>query len=274
MCYWWITRKLITSISDLSFDSCIHPWTSAVIKIVRCIFIILKPFSEGAVHIEVEQQVWKWLSALPAGARTCCDITFCCAGEAHQRVLNGGAHSWLEEVGPESTYPSTAPLQLLGQNSYVSVQQYCALADQARCCRPALSTQGLLHRFFKVFKKEFSHSVWLLEDFETQKIYSVFDLENIFCVKFSYKGRCNTLNTEWRMSKEWNHTFQSFKNVFRIHEWQDYKSWYAENEAPYLIGFKAFWAYLCDMWLKNRAAFLLIFFSICFLHLLIQELHH
>ena len=24
-------------------------------------------------------------------------------------------------------------------------------------------------------------------------------------------------------------------------------SWYAENEAPYLIGFKAFWAYLCDM---------------------------
>ena len=109
MCYWWITRKLITSISDLSFDSCIHPWTSAVIKIVQCIFIILKPFSEGAVHIEVEQQVWKWLSALPAGARTCCDITFCCAGEAHQRVLNGGAHSWLEEVGPESTYPRYCP---------------------------------------------------------------------------------------------------------------------------------------------------------------------
>ena len=204
------------------------------------------------------------------------------AGTSHSAVLERPIkESWMEEhtVGwrrlvQSLPTPGTAPLQLLGQNSYLSVQQYCALADQARCCRPALSTQGLLHRFFKVFKKEFSHSVWLLEDFETQRIYSVFDLENIFCVKFSYKGRCNTLNTEWRMGKEWNSTFQSFKNVFRIHEWQDYKSWYAENEAPYLIGFKAFWAYLCDMWLKNRAAFLLIFFSICFLHLPIQELHH
>lgn len=31
---------------------------------------------------------------------------------------------------------------------------------------------------------------------------------------------------------EENCTFQSFKNVSRIPEGQDYMGWYAENEAP------------------------------------------
>lgn len=93
-----------------SFDSCRHPWTSAVIKIIQYIFIILKHSSEWAVHIEVGQQVWKWLS-VPCllGQDRAVTSHSALLESTHQRVLSGGAYCRVEEVGPESTYSRSCP---------------------------------------------------------------------------------------------------------------------------------------------------------------------
>lgn len=101
-----------------SFHSCIHPWTSAVIKIVQCIFIILKPFSEGAVHTEVEQQLWKWLFVpYLLGQESAMTSHSALLESPHQRVLmEEHIVGWRRLVQSLPT-PGTAPLQLLGQSS-------------------------------------------------------------------------------------------------------------------------------------------------------------
>jgi hypothetical protein len=67
---------------------------------------------------------------------------------------------------------------------------------------------------------------------------------------------------EWWTREKISHF--NLKNVSRIPK---VKIMMEENKAPELIDFEEFWAYLCDVWLKNGAAFLLISFSIWFLHL-------
>lgn len=106
--------------------------------------------------------------------------------------------SWVEEhiagwrrLVQSLPTPGPAPLQLLGQNSYVCVQQYCALALQVRCCRPALSIQGLYIDFSKFSKSNFLTVSDCLRTLKPKE-YTVYLIKRIFFV-WSFLTRADAI---------------------------------------------------------------------------------